>query len=328
MWADVDPRDSNGRQWTAERGRLLALAEALAALPLAPSLIINSGNGIQPIWLLTNPIEANPEYHNTAEALCARLEAVLGAKGTHNVDRLLRVPGTRNFPNAREARSWVEAKPRRGSCTRNGGATAGGISRIWWPGLRPSRLITLSGGVEPGATAPRAQPYRQARPAGKSPEPLDFERLKELRARATLTSSISAGYNGDRARGDLALASLARRMGWGPVDAWRLIIAVRGDRKATRRDYVERTLQKAYAEQADTDHATADAKGDALFDLWHDGLALDIGRRWQAEARHVALWGRWMFWSGARWEPDERLIHLTRTRGYLRARADARAGCA
>ena len=72
LWADIDPLDGNGRDWTAERGRLLALAEALAAFPLAPPLIIDSGNGIQPIWLLTNPIEANPEYGNTAEALCAR----------------------------------------------------------------------------------------------------------------------------------------------------------------------------------------------------------------------------------------------------------------
>jgi P4 family phage/plasmid primase-like protien len=30
-----------------------------------------------------------------------------------------------------------------------------------------------------------------------------------------------------------------------------------------------------------------------------------------------------MFWSGARWESDEKLAHLTRTRNYLRARADS-----
>jgi putative DNA primase/helicase len=48
-----------------------------------------------------------------------------------------------------------------------------------------------------------------------------------------------------------------------------------------------------------------------------------MGRGWQRYARHVALWGRWMFWTGVRWEPDEKLIHLTRTRNYLRARADS-----
>lgn len=65
------------------------------------------------------------------------------------------------------------------------------------------------------------------------------------------------------------------------------------------------------------------APGDALYDLSQDGLALDMGRTWKARpARHVALWGRWLFWNGARWEPDEALRHMTRTRAYLRRRAD------
>jgi hypothetical protein len=154
------------------------------------------------------------------------------------------------------------------------------------------------------------------------PDPLDDASLEALRANHPDVFDL-ARYDGDQSRQDLALASLARQGGWEPVDAWRLIIAVRGDRKATRRDYVERTLQKAYAEQADTDHAAPDAEGDALLDLSHDGLALDMGRGWQREARHVALWGKWMLWSGARWKPDEKLAHHTRTRNYLRARADS-----
>ena len=102
LWADVDPLDQAGRNWTVERDRLLALADELAALELPPSLIIDSGNGIQPIWCLADPIEGAPEYRVAAEALCARIEAALGAKGTHNIDRLLRVPGTTNYPNAKK----------------------------------------------------------------------------------------------------------------------------------------------------------------------------------------------------------------------------------
>ena len=153
------------------------------------------------------------------------------------------------------------------------------------------------------------------------PDPLDDTSLEALRADHPDPFDLTR-YDGDQSRQDLALASLARRIGWGPVDAWRLIIAIRGDSKASRRDYVDRTLQKAYAGPADADHVAAATRGDALLDLSHDGLALDMGRRWQHGARHVALWGKWMFWSGARWEADERLIHLTRTRKYLRARAD------
>jgi P4 family phage/plasmid primase-like protien len=58
------------------------------------------------------------------------------------------------------------------------------------------------------------------------------------------------------------------------------------------------------------------------FDLSHDGLALDLGRAgFDQDARHVALWNKWLFWSGVRWEIDERLDHLTRTRAFLRDRA-------
>jgi P4 family phage/plasmid primase-like protien len=62
--------------------------------------------------------------------------------------------------------------------------------------------------------------------------------------------------------------------------------------------------------------------GDTLLDLSHDGLALDLGREWGNEVRHVAAWGRWLFWTDSKWEIDERLLHMTRTREYLRQRAD------
>ena len=38
--------------------------------------------------------------------------------------------------------------------------------------------------------------------------------------------------------------------------------------------------------------------GDALFDTSHDGLALDLGAEW-SDARHVALWGQWLFYTGS-----------------------------
>ncbi|MCA8882132.1 MAG: bifunctional DNA primase/polymerase [Rhodobacteraceae bacterium] len=57
-------------------------------------------------------------------------------------------------------------------------------------------------------------------------------------------------------------------------------------------------------------------------DLSHDHLALDLGARsWDANARHVALWGKWLFWNGKHWRRDETLEHLSRTRDFLRTRA-------
>jgi P4 family phage/plasmid primase-like protien len=58
-------------------------------------------------------------------------------------------------------------------------------------------------------------------------------------------------------------------------------------------------------------------------DLSHDALANDLGARsWDADAKHVALWNKWLFWSGNHWQKDERLSHLTQTRDFLRARAN------
>lgn len=58
-------------------------------------------------------------------------------------------------------------------------------------------------------------------------------------------------------------------------------------------------------------------------DLSHDALALDLGLRgWDEDARYVALWGKWLFWTGQYWRRDETLEHLTRVRQHLRTRAD------
>ncbi|WP_193140972.1 phage/plasmid primase, P4 family [Meridianimarinicoccus sp. MJW13] len=57
-------------------------------------------------------------------------------------------------------------------------------------------------------------------------------------------------------------------------------------------------------------------------DLSHDHLALDLGRRsWDNNARHVAPWGTWLFWTGTCWQRDGTLDHLSRTRAFLRMRA-------
>ena len=58
-------------------------------------------------------------------------------------------------------------------------------------------------------------------------------------------------------------------------------------------------------------------------DLSQDALASDMGARgWDQDARHVASWGTWLFWTGSHWQTDDRLDHMTRTRAFLRQRAE------
>ena len=58
------------------------------------------------------------------------------------------------------------------------------------------------------------------------------------------------------------------------------------------------------------------------FDLSHDALAIEMERAgWAQDARHVAAWGQWLFWTGTHWRRDERLDHMTRTRAFLGRKA-------
>lgn len=61
----------------------------------------------------------------------------------------------------------------------------------------------------------------------------------------------------------------------------------------------------------------------ADFSLSDDALALELGARgWDADAKHVDMWKSWLFWTGARWEIDQTAAALSRTRTFLRQRAD------
>ena len=62
-----------------------------------------------------------------------------------------------------------------------------------------------------------------------------------------------------------------------------------------------------------------------LYDLSHDGAALGFGREagFDHAARYVKAWGQWLMRDGARWEPDEKLLHMTLIRQHLRNKAEA-----
>jgi hypothetical protein len=56
-------------------------------------------------------------------------------------------------------------------------------------------------------------------------------------------------------------------------------------------------------------------------DLTDDGLALEMAKAWAGDARYDARRRRWFFRNGAAWERDDTLLHVTRARDFLRAKA-------
>ena len=128
LLSDLDPSDDE----TPEAAKFRYLAK-LEALQPAPTMLIDSGNGIQVLFKLAEPIDLlklpppvkdkdgklvlSPEAkkivddaENRAKALMERL----GSKaGTQNIDRILRLPGTINLPNAKKKRDGRVACPTR-----------------------------------------------------------------------------------------------------------------------------------------------------------------------------------------------------------------------
>ena len=62
-----------------------------------PSVVVWSGNGAHAYWRLT--ISIAPEL---AERINQQLAKSLGGDNCHNADRILRLPGTLNIPNAQK----------------------------------------------------------------------------------------------------------------------------------------------------------------------------------------------------------------------------------
>ena len=114
---DLDPND--GETSEAAKERYLAQLEKEPEVSAA----VDSGNGIQCLWRLQEPIELgdpvdgkfSPEDKAKIDDVEARIEAVmlrLGSKaGTQNIDRILRLPGTINLPNAKKLKAGRTACP-------------------------------------------------------------------------------------------------------------------------------------------------------------------------------------------------------------------------
>lgn len=87
----------------AKHGRSLADAFALVGnVQARPNLIIATGGGFQPIWMFPERLPANAKNVGRVEAAGKRLVKVTGSDPIQNIDRILRMPFTMNFPNKKK----------------------------------------------------------------------------------------------------------------------------------------------------------------------------------------------------------------------------------
>ena len=284
FWSDLDPRDDQGLPIDHERERLAALAEELLALDTPPTLIIDSGNGLQPIWLLADPIEASPEYRDAADALCARFEAALGAKGTHNCDRVLRVPGTINHPNRKKrnlGRGETQAR-----------LLAATWQRYGWRDLE--QLAARLENDPPAHAVPIVVDQRAGPRTGLRPEELD-----ELRR--SLTGDNPSGWL-------IAMLKMIGRLvregasdwfikDWALQYRWPEYTETQTLREIE--PMIRGARKKGFDQKWDDQPSAAARMVPRLgpswrraLDLSHDGLALDMGKRWARNGSARRLVGK------------------------------------
>lgn len=96
VWIDADP--AKDKDFTQERKRLHQFAKELAQGDNPPTVVTDSGGGIQAFWFLDSPVDATPENIEKYEALSRGLADQYGTDSVHNIDRIMRVPYTWNIP--------------------------------------------------------------------------------------------------------------------------------------------------------------------------------------------------------------------------------------
>ena len=258
VWADIDVNGGpEGKTGAADSKEI---AEKLAFCDLEPTIIVDSGYGLQAWWLFEDgPWLFNNDDEERAKA--ARMatgwialvrsrarEMGFGIDATQDLARLLRVPGTFNCKGGTKA-----------PCTFFYGPDD-------WLGPRHPRehILELALSAAPEATAVREtleglvgefeiKPDAEV-PFGKMNAALKNYPMFDKTWNHTRKDRVVENWS--MSEWDLSLASLAAHLGWTDQEIADLIVAHRrehGDvEKALRPDYIRGTLAKARRERVAT----------------------------------------------------------------------------
>ena len=103
LHVDIDPAD--GQDIAEEQSRALSmLTDRLPKGIPDPTCILFSGGGYQAFWRLKEPykIDGDIKVAEEFELYNKRLEQIFGGDHCHNVDRIMRLPGSINIPDAKK----------------------------------------------------------------------------------------------------------------------------------------------------------------------------------------------------------------------------------
>lgn len=109
LHVDIDPRV--GEDLESERARILALfGEFLPAGVPKPTVVVFSGGGYQAFWKLEEPwaLDGSEAAAENAKLWNMQLEHLFNADSCHNIDRIMRLPGTVNVPDEKKRKKGRE----------------------------------------------------------------------------------------------------------------------------------------------------------------------------------------------------------------------------
>ena len=120
FWADCDPNVFRHGGYTRARDYLLS--NTVPALQGKATFAIDSGNGISPFFELRDPLHIKGDFASY-EALNDQVGKVWSGATTHNCDRVMRLPGTWNYPNDAKIGKGYPSDPRLARLLFSGGPT-------------------------------------------------------------------------------------------------------------------------------------------------------------------------------------------------------------
>lgn len=109
LHVDVDPR--SGEDFATEQVRIAGVMERMPPGVPPPSAVVFSGGGYNALWRLERPLPVAQGSTGKAEAEARaedakrynlQLEILLSGDNCHDISRILRLPGTVNWPNERK----------------------------------------------------------------------------------------------------------------------------------------------------------------------------------------------------------------------------------
>ena len=190
--SDLDPNEGE----TSEAAKARYLAKLATHQPIATA-VVDSGNGIQGLWRLAEPIllpddaviktnadgelvkvlsEATAKLVDDVEARIKALMETMGSvAGTQNIDRILRLPGTTNLPDAKKR------KDGRVEC--------------------PTKLISFNGATCALEDFPAAEAKAEDAPTGS--KSLDWDKVAEHAGWLKTIADLPSNFN---AKGKLIVA--------------------------------------------------------------------------------------------------------------------------